>query len=292
MTDSTGKTVNIDPGAEIATTGIIDQGGDLYVDVNGVGFVKSSLLDANNIEYGNPSFAENNKTGYLYTPEDLAMRKLIFSYNDPSGRNVIATAVRTLESEGKFQPLTREGFIEKYGESSGFVVWAMFMGIAFETMPGTDIRLPQTKGFKLKPILPSKGRLPMGFKNQLELDRFGATLKKGLKEAGVNDADGLFQGSTVTGRKWDTGVPFDVGRASDFDVAIGSPSLFERAKSLGIGTRSKGIRTGQLTDKNLEDLGLTDLSQALKKQAGRTVNFMIYSSSSSASAHKASIPIP
>lgn len=38
------------------------------------------------------------------------------------------------------------------------------------------------------------------------------------------------QGSSVTGRRFKKGIPFDVGRISDFDVAIVNSDLLKKYK--------------------------------------------------------------
>ena len=102
----------------------------------------------------------------------------------------------------------------------------------------------------------------------------------------------IFQGSSVTGQSFRTGVAFDVGRVSDFDIALASPQLLDRASTLGIGLRSGGTRTGHLTASQLESLGLDDLATDLRTSAGRPVNFMIFDSAAGATARSPSIVVP
>jgi RHS repeat-associated protein len=121
--------------------------------------------------------------------------------------------------------------------------------------------------------------IPRGFKNANEFAQFGTRLKEGLRNSGYEDVQAIFQGSSVTGEKFTTGAPFDVGRVSDFDIALASPDLLQRAKQIGVELRSKGTRTGPLKDvKHLKELGLYDLQRELSESAGRPVNFMIYES--------------
>ena len=96
----------------------------------------------------------------------------------------------------------------------------------------------------------------------------------------------------MTGVKYATGVPFDVGRVSDFDIALASPSLLQRAKELGIGLRSGGIRTGPLGLEDLQRLGLYDLARELTGLAGRDVHFMIYGTVEAAINRVPSILVP
>jgi filamentous hemagglutinin len=134
--------------------------------------------------------------------------------------------------------------------------------------------------------------IPLGFKNADEFAQFGARLKQGLQNAGYGDVQAIFQGSSVTSVKYTTGAPFDVGRVSDFDIALASPTLLQRAKELGIGLRGGGIRTGPLTDKQLEMLGLLDLAEELSRTAGRPVKFMIYESIEAAVERGPSLLVP
>jgi filamentous hemagglutinin len=62
-----------------------------------------------------------------------------------------------------------------------------------------------------------------------------------------------------------TGQTFDVGRTSDFDIALKSPELLRKAESLGVGLRSGGARTGPLSMRDLKALGLNDLASQLIK---------------------------
>jgi hypothetical protein len=89
-------------------------------------------------------------------------------------------------------------------------------------------------------------RIPLGFNNADEFAEFGTRLKGGLEKAGYGSVQAVFQGSSVTGEKYTTGAVFDVERVSDFDIALASPDFLQRAKQLGIGLRSGGIRTGPL----------------------------------------------
>lgn len=96
----------------------------------------------------------------------------------------------------------------------------------------------------------------------------------------------------MTGRSFRTGAAFDAGRVSDFDIALGSPSLLARARELGVGLRSAGTRTGPLSAAQVQQLGLGSLQQSLSQMAGRPVNFMIYGDAAAAAARAPSIPIP
>jgi RHS repeat-associated protein len=119
--------------------------------------------------------------------------------------------------------------------------------------------------------------IPFGFKSAGQFENFGSSLKSGLTKVS-DDAVGIFQGSAVTGKKYTTGAPFDVGRVSDFDIGIASSKLLDKAKELGIQLRSGGSRTGALTPSQIKKLGLADLQKQLSQEAGRPVNFMLFRS--------------
>jgi hypothetical protein len=131
-----------------------------------------------------------------------------------------------------------------------------------------------------------------GFANADEFSQFGSNVRNGLSAAGYPDAEPILQGSAVTGKSFSPGEPFDVGRVSDFDVALADPSLLQAADAAGIGLRSAGTRTGPLSDADLQALGLRDLSVTLSQQAGRDVNFMIYGSTEAAIQRAPSIILP
>ena len=99
-----------------------------------------------------------------------------------------------------------------------------------------------------------------------------------MKDAGYPCASAGIGGSSVTGYSFKTNAPFDQGRESDYDLAIGDPELLAKAKRLGIGMREGGIRSNPLTDDQLKDLGLNDLVDKLSRLAGRHVSIMLYDS--------------
>ncbi|MFL8014166.1 hypothetical protein [Xanthomonas vasicola] len=110
--------------------------------------------------------------------------------------------------------------------------------------------------------------------------------------SGYGNAEPILQGSAVTGKSFSTGKDFDDGRVSDFDIALASPELLQRAQDLGIGLRGAGTRTGPLSGRDLKALGLKDLAAKLSQQSGREVNFMIYSSPTNAKNRAPSIELP
>jgi len=135
--------------------------------------------------------------------------------------------------------------------------------------------------------------IPLGLSGRGEFLEFGNRLYTGLDDVGFKRAQAGFQGSSVTGRAFESPhAPFDVGRISDFDIALSSPELLVRAQSVGIGLRGAGTRTGPLMPEHLERLGLADLARQLSQQAGREVNFMIYRSIEDAASRSPTILVP
>jgi RHS repeat-associated protein len=140
---------------------------------------------------------------------------------------------------------------------------------------------------------PVPGATPRGFAIFPDFGAFGTTLKQGLAEAGFAGTRAFFQGSSVTGVQYASpNDPFDIGRLSDFDVALAGADIFAQAKSLGIPLRQGGSRTGPLLQDNLRALGLYDLQQQLTRDAGRDVNFMIYRDPAAAASRSPSVEVP
>jgi len=134
--------------------------------------------------------------------------------------------------------------------------------------------------------------VPNGFSSKNEFAEFGNQLYSGLAKAGYGETTPAFQGSSVTGRSFRTGEPFDEGRRSDFDIALGGEDIIRAAELEGVKLRSKGTRTGPLTSGQLRRLGLNDMARDLSSRTGRDVHFMIYRSVDEAIRHKPSIAVP
>ncbi|MFZ7136771.1 hypothetical protein ACLSZP_10715 [Avibacterium avium] len=84
------------------------------------------------------------------------------------------------------------------------------------------------------------------------------------------------QGSSHSGKSFETGRPFDEGRISDFDIAVAQPQLFEKAIKLGVakGERSQPI---EMNSDIAKSLGINDTLLKLSKMSGgRPVNMMIF----------------
>jgi hypothetical protein len=127
-----------------------------------------------------------------------------------------------------------------------------------------------------RPGVAVEGTIPLGFADAEEFAAFGRRLRSGLADAGYRDAVPVLQGSAVSGVKYTTGEAFDVGRRSDFDIALVDPHLFARAEALGMKLRRNPPRTPPLSPRQLEGLGLLDLATRLSKDAGREVHFMVF----------------
>ncbi|HYJ74108.1 MAG TPA: hypothetical protein VEV65_00835, partial [Kineosporiaceae bacterium] len=132
------------------------------------------------------------------------------------------------------------------------------------------------RGGRVRPGVAPEGTIPRGFADAEEFVAFGRRLRGGLADAGYGDAVPVLQGSAVTGAKYTTGQPFDVGRRSDFDLAVVDPSLFARARELGVPVRRNPPRTAPLSDAQLARLGLGRLVNELSASAGREVHLMVF----------------
>nr|WP_250325955.1 RHS repeat-associated core domain-containing protein [Morganella morganii] len=73
------------------------------------------------------------------------------------------------------------------------------------------------------------GGVPHGFNSFGQLKQFGQALQAGISKTGYPRAVSYMQGSSVSGVSFSTGQPFDLGRISDFDVAILHPELYQKA---------------------------------------------------------------
>ncbi len=134
--------------------------------------------------------------------------------------------------------------------------------------------------------------IPSGFESFGQFKQFGEAAQAGLAKAGYPNAAPFMQGSAVTGKSFETGVPFDVGRTSDFDMAIAHEGLFNKAESLGLtdATRSGPIKMGSAEAKAL---GIDDTLQKLSKMSGgRDVNAMVFKDTESVKAKAESIRLP
>ena len=75
-----------------------------------------------------------------------------------------------------------------------------------------------------------RGGVPLRFNTARDFESFGRATRDGLAAANHRDAEPYIRGSAVTGYNYLSGEPFDVGRRSDYDLAIVSPTLMRRAQ--------------------------------------------------------------
>ncbi len=121
-------------------------------------------------------------------------------------------------------------------------------------------------------------RIPHGFADAEDFMAFGGRAQQGFGVAGYDDVTLMVRGSAVTGVSHNSGLPFDVGRRSDFDLAVVSPRIWERLQGMDVPLRSGGTRTPPLTLRHLDAMGLTDVVDDLNVAAGRDVSLMVYRS--------------
>jgi hypothetical protein len=123
-----------------------------------------------------------------------------------------------------------------------------------------------------------RGGVPLGFSSRQEFQAFGASARNSLMFSGQADAEIFLRGSSVTGFGYETGELFDSGRRSDYDFAIVSPRLFQRAAEAGIALRGGNTRTGVLRESALKDLGLNNVLVQFRQHTGRDVSIVLYRS--------------
>ncbi len=138
------------------------------------------------------------------------------------------------------------------------------------------------------------GYYPLGFINGYAFANFVFLVVN--HPAMPDDANLVFHGSSVTGVSFQGGQPFDVGRTSDYDIAIVSEELFKRSLSLDVKTRSMSERTGELQEKDLRTLQIQEVSDrahmlmgASSTKADRPVHFMIFKTLKEARQGRASL---
>lgn len=133
--------------------------------------------------------------------------------------------------------------------------------------------------------------IPRGFGTYENYFAFGQSLRDGLRATGYRDVEPMIRGSAVTGENFRTREPFDAGRRSDYDIALVSPSLMQRAIDLGVSLRGGRTRTGPLEDNQLDALGLRSIHAHLAESTNRPVAFMIYNSRQSVMRRGPSRPV-
>ncbi|CCH03000.1 Protein rhsD [Fibrella aestuarina BUZ 2] len=135
-------------------------------------------------------------------------------------------------------------------------------------------------------------KLPKGFRSFGQYRQFAQSIKGQLTRMGYPNVTPLMQGSAVTGVSHDTSKLFEVGRVSDFDVALADKDLYEKAKSFGL-TKGGGSRVQPIDSDELADrLNLKPMRDKLSKLAGRPVNFMIFPDKEAEKAKAVSMTMP
>ena len=83
----------------------------------------------------------------------------------------------------------------------------------------------------------------------------------------------------------------DVGRISDFDVAVTGDDIFKKADELGL---VKGDRTGPIDvgSKASQNLGINELLKKMSSEKGRPISIMIFKNAEAIKQKAASIRIP
>lgn len=122
-------------------------------------------------------------------------------------------------------------------------------------------------------------RIPYGFKSAEQFQEFGTTIYSGFSKAGYNDVEAIVQGSAATGIKFETRLP--ITSPSDFDIAIVSPSLFDKAEALGVKPRGATNQPRILLsdDYDVKLLGLDKVKNELNDLTdGIPSNFLIFKS--------------
>ncbi len=136
-----------------------------------------------------------------------------------------------------------------------------------------------------------KPDLPFRYK-QKPFERFVQRFDDEFKAVGYDDVEGFMQGSAASGYKYNDGNPIKLDaragiKPSDYDVAIVSPQIIQKADEVGI-----DILHGPLSPEHVNMLGLSDAQLALTQasKGGIEVNFKVYSSLDDVFAYDTTIP--
>lgn len=112
---------------------------------------------------------------------------------------------------------------------------------------------------------------PPGFESLQSFMDFGDALHHGFAELGIDDASFYLQGSALTDRSHDTGLPF--GPESDYDILIISDQLAHRAKQGGLEFRNTGMSRPIDYPDYASQAGLEDLFRDLRDRFGHRASF-------------------
>jgi hypothetical protein len=131
-----------------------------------------------------------------------------------------------------------------------------------ESPRGTPLEL--APGAPARAAVNPRADFPFGFYNRVDFDQFSQRLY-GALEARWPRSELIMEGSSVTGRHYDrlvdfksTGAPFDLGRVSDYDIAIYSDALIKEADRLHVPFKDEVGSAG------IKLLGLTELDTAAR----------------------------
>lgn len=131
--------------------------------------------------------------------------------------------------------------------------------------------------YEARVLVIERGGVPLGFGSMSEFQAFGWETRSALARSGNADAEPYLRGSAVTGYNYRTGAAFDVGRVSDYDLAVVSPRLLARAVELGVQTRGRGSRTEPLDEPQMRELGLWETISQIRRKTGRAhSNFVVH----------------
>ena len=138
-----------------------------------------------------------------------------------------------------------------------------------------------------------RGGVPLGFNSMEQFRGFGWETRSALARSGNADADVYLRGSAVTGYSYRTGEAFDVGRRSDYDFAIVSSRLLNKAREFGVRLSRKGDRTFRaLSDKDLMALELSGAMAEIRARSRQESSIMIYRDSAAVEHRGPNIRLP
>jgi RHS repeat-associated protein len=84
-------------------------------------------------------------------------------------------------------------------------------------------------------------QLPYGFTSSGQFQQFGRAVSSGLREAAGDGVQAFLGGSAITGKSFSTGAAFDLGRTSDFDIAVvGGNLLSPKRRNSGLNYEARG----------------------------------------------------
>lgn len=184
------------------------------------------------------------------------------------------------------------GFLRAFWSQPGVAAAAAGLpDVLRTTQDGTSVKAPSKADLQNVLTVLASAAIPLGFATKDAYFSFNATLMNGLAKAGYPNAVAVFQGSSVTGKRFETGEA--VGdNPSDYDVGICDPDLYSNAQALGIELKNMPARTAPISETQADELGLGDLQRELTGQAGRDVNFVIYQNVQEAQGYSPSLRVP